>query len=107
MKKAWTICLSLVLGVVPGVMAEEPAQGEFPVYVGRAVCVECHPLPHAPGSSAPGNDNRAEGQPYAASPGSLARGKPCTLEQIPKHDRTYELLSKDDARSIAAALCPA
>ncbi len=49
---------------------------EFPLYVGRRICLQCH----------------AAGQPAGA----------CTLEEIPEHDVSYEALSKPEAEHIAA-----
>ncbi|MGB2984347.1 MAG: beta-propeller fold lactonase family protein [Phycisphaerae bacterium] len=53
--------------------AEEP---EFPLYVGRDVCLECH------------------------SPGHTV--KPCAVRPVPEHDRAYEALARPEALEIAA-----
>ncbi len=63
----------LPLVAVPCAIAEPDA--EFPVYVGRTVCLECHGL----GESA----------------------KPCTAETKLKHLKSYEALTKREARHIA------
>jgi YVTN family beta-propeller protein len=57
------------------VSADEPRQTRFPLYVGQAICLECH----------------------RSTPGA-----PCTLESIPKHDRTFNLLASEHAGSVAA-----
>jgi YVTN family beta-propeller protein len=75
MKISWATLVIVVLATAWGVIADERGPGEFPLYVGKAVCLECH---------------------------RDVRGSPCALGAIPEHDGAFRLLSTDNARSIAA-----
>jgi YVTN family beta-propeller protein len=55
---------------------QTPDAAEFPRFVGRAVCVECHAPDH--------------------------RAKPCSLRSVPEHGRAYAALRKQEALEIAA-----
>lgn len=70
--------LLIILLIFSAVQAGDDAGsgGEFPVYVGRAVCLECHASGHDAGS--------------------------CAVHPIPEHAKSYEALSKPEARHIAA-----
>ena len=63
----------MLLCIVAPTFAQEP---EFPLYMGREVCVECHAL---------------QGQ-----------AKPCALDAPPKHLEAYEALTRAEAADVAA-----
>lgn len=74
MKPTRTIIAGLVL--IAWVGERAPAEdAALPFYAGRAVCLECH----------------AEGHPAGA----------CTLEPIPRHERSYQALARAEAEEIA------
>ncbi len=68
------VVLLVGLASLPGQGLAEEA--EFPVYVGRTTCLECHSQGHTAGA--------------------------CTLRSIPEHLESYEALSKVQAESIGA-----
>jgi len=75
MVRTWGIATSLVWAATANALAaDEP--GDFSYFVGQRVCLECH----AP----PGND------------------EPCSYEDVHKHAKSYDLLSKLAAPNIAA-----
>lgn len=67
-------CTVLVVGLWASDAAWCQSSG-FPLYVGRAVCLECHDAGHDSGA--------------------------CTLRAIPEHDRSFAALSKRQAVDIA------
>ncbi len=102
MKTSWTVHSLVLLGAVSTGFAEDTRPTEFPLYVGQAICLECHPRSGSSESSSGVDVNHThDGSPAIRQPG-LAPGGPCTLKPNPKHNHTYELLSKEEARSIAA-----
>lgn len=73
--------LSLVMLVAFGGAEPLPGDsGEFTLFVGQSVCLQCHSSPDANGGAA----------------------SVCTLEPIPLHDHSYEALQKPKAEHIAA-----
>ncbi|MFH1108163.1 MAG: beta-propeller fold lactonase family protein [Planctomycetota bacterium] len=73
--------LTLVMLVAFGGAEPLPGDsGEFALFVGRSVCLQCHSSPDANGGAA----------------------SVCTLEPIPLHDHSYEALQKPTAEHIAA-----
>ena len=74
MRHLWPALLAVALATVSAVSADGPT--EFPLYVGQGVCRECHPQVDISDSH--------------------------TSVDIPKHNRTLDLLSREEARSIAA-----
>jgi YVTN family beta-propeller protein len=67
---------TLVITIVLGLSGMCPGQERLPLYVGRQVCVECHP-PEYPDAF-------------------------CTLDPFPPCGKSYEALSKPEAEHIAA-----
>ncbi len=63
------------------VCANPPKASDFPLYTGRSVCLKCH---------------------SKNSPGEEGRKHPCTLEDIPEHDQSFDALTSIHADSIAA-----
>lgn len=68
--------VALFFGVFVGSAEGSDEDAVFPVYVGRAVCLECHSQGHT--------------------------AVPCTLRPIPEHGASYAALSKPQALDIAA-----
>ena len=42
MRSPWPALLVVTLATAWAVTAEKPRPAEFPLYVGKAVCLECH-----------------------------------------------------------------
>ncbi len=76
MRRVVPIVVPILCVLTCKVFGQVQREAEFPLFVGRDICVECH---------GPGH-----------------RAKPCGLRAVPEHDRAYSALAKPEALEIAA-----
>ena len=76
MNRAWSIPWPSLLAALAIAAPAAGQSDEFPVYVGRSVCRDCH--------------------------GRQRSAGPCTLHDIPEHDKAFKALTSPPAEHIAA-----